>query len=253
MRQVFDNHLSEKDLVYEAETELSELNENNILKPYAYQTLFAQIVEQHLNKINANVDVTMRYNLAWALMSLSFELLKPVKGCIKLYANTWYSQRKGPYFSREFEFRNEEGQLMFHGTTFSVLLEVDKRTVFRKRELPFYLHEPIEEFTIKAEPSFTGGCQLHKIAERKVYNSYIDCLGHVNNCRYGEFAYDALTDEECKNLDRLKRMDFFFLHELRPHDNFSILKAGDGNRIFVQGYNSYKNSPAFDIIMQFAD
>jgi hypothetical protein len=57
----------EKDYIYEVETEVSDLNENNILKPYAYQSLFSQIVEKHLRKINLNVDITMKYNLAWAL------------------------------------------------------------------------------------------------------------------------------------------------------------------------------------------
>jgi hypothetical protein len=46
------------------------------------------------------------------------------------------------------------------------------------------LHEPTENFTIESGPTF-------------------DRLGHVNNCRYGEFAYDAFTDEERQNLTRL--------------------------------------------------
>jgi len=245
--------ISEKDKVYELEFEPSALNENNYLKPYAYQNLFAQLVEQHLNNININVDTTMKYNMAWALMSLSIELVKPVEGCMRLYANTWYSQRRGPFFRREFVFKNRNGEMMFEGSSFSVLLNVEKRTVYRKKELPFFLHEPTEFFTIEATPTFRTSLDFDKIDERRVYNSYIDCLGHVNNCRYGEFAYDAFDDNERQNLARLKRMDLYFISELRIDDTFSILKAHDGSKLLVRGYNTIKDNIAFDIISTFAN
>jgi acyl-ACP thioesterase len=210
-------------------------------------------VEQHLNNINVNVDTTMKYNLAWVLMSLSFELVKPVEGCMKMYANTWYSQRRGPFFRRELVFKNENGEVMFQGSTFSVLLDVEKRTIYRKKDLPFLLSEPTEDFTIEARPTFKTDLEFEKVDERKVFNSYIDCLGHVNNCRYGEFAYDAFTDEERQNLAKLKRLDINFLSELRNKDIFSILKAYDGNKVLVRGYNNIKDNIAFDIIFEFAE
>lgn len=244
---------TEKDFVYELETEVSLLNENNILKPYAYQVLFAQLVEQHLNKINANVDMTMKHNLAWALMSISIEFFKPIEGCIKMYANTWYSKRQGPFFRREFVFRNEKGELLFHGSSFSVLLDVSKRTIYRKKELPFIISEPLEDFVMEASPTFKTDLEFVKVDERKVFNSYIDCLGHVNNCRYGEFAYDAFTDEERQNLSKMKRMDIHFLSELRNKDTFSILKAYDDQKTLIRGYNNTKEDISFDIIMEFAE
>ncbi|TEB15468.1 Acyl-ACP thioesterase [Pelotomaculum sp. FP] len=243
----------EKDYLYEVETEPSVLNDYNILKPYAYQNLFAQIVEKHLRNINVNVNITRKYNLAWVLTSLSFELVKPVEGCIKMYANTWYSQRRGPFFRRELVFRNENGEVMFHGSTFSVLLDVEKRTIYRKKELPFLLGQPTGDFTIEASPTFKTNLEFCKVDERKVLNSHIDYLGHVNNCRYGEFAYDAFTDKERQNLAKLKRMDFNFTSELRKKDTFSILKAYDGNKVFVRGYNDIKDNTAFDIKFEFSN
>ena len=77
--------MNELDYVYDVEIEVSELNENNFLKPYAYQNIFAKIAEQHLNKINLNVDTTMKYNMAWVLMSISIEIVKPVEGCTSQY------------------------------------------------------------------------------------------------------------------------------------------------------------------------
>jgi len=157
------------------------------------------------------------------------------------------------FFAVSLCLRNENGEVMFHGSTFSVLLDVEKRTIYRKKELPFLLGEPTGDFTIEASPAFKTNLEFCKVDEREVFNSHIDCLGHVNNCRYGEFAYDAFTDKERQNLAKLKRMDINFISELRNKDTFSILKASDGNKLLVRGYNNIKDNTAFDIKFEFAN
>lgn len=242
---------AERDCIYEAETEVALLNENGIMKPHAYQALFAQIAEKHLNKYHVNIDDTMKYGFAWALVSLVIEIDSPVKSCEPLYANTWHSQHKGPYFRRELEFKNASGETVFKGSTFSILLDYEKRSVYRKRELPFPLPDPEEFFTIEASPTMKTKLEFTKVDERRVYNSYIDCVGHVNNCRYAEFAYDAFTDDEKARLCDMKRMEIYFISELRPCDTFSILKAWDGDKMYVRGHNNMKNDTAFDIVLYF--
>lgn len=242
---------NEKDFIYEITPDVSELNEYGYLKPYAYQNVFGTIAERHLNKINLNVDTTMKYGLAWVLISISLEIVKPVKGCIKLFAQTWHSQKKGPFYRRELVFKDEEGTLLFHGSTFSVLLDLETRTVFRKKETPFYVDAPIQDFTIDAKPSFKPDIPFIEVDKRKVYNSYIDCLGHVNNTRYGEFAYDALNSEEKESLDKMKRYEVFFLSELRDKDIFSVQRANINNRIIIKGVNESNGESSFDVLIDF--
>jgi len=242
--------MREKDHVYEIIPDISDYNENNCLKPYAYQKMFSKLVERHLSRINLNMDVTMKYNLAWVLISLSLELVKPTEGLRKLYAQTWYSQRKGPFFRREFVFSDENSELVFHGSTFSVLMDIANRSVYRKKETPFELNCTSDEFTIEASPAFKTDMDFEKVDERKVYSSFIDCLGHVNNARYGEFAYDALDEEEKNNLQKIKRYDMFFLSELRKNDTFSVLKAKDDQNIIIRGINNDTGNISFDIIMK---
>ncbi|NLX63910.1 MAG: hypothetical protein GX022_03905 [Clostridiaceae bacterium] len=243
--------INEKDFVYEIKPDFSELNEFGYLKPYAYQNLFGAIAERHLSKINLNVDTTMKYGLAWVLISISLEIIKPVKGCIKLFAQTWHSQKKGPFFRRELVFKDENGDLLFHGSTFSVLLDLNTRTIFRKKETPFHIGPGIPEFTIEASPFFKTDIDFKTIDKRKVYNSYIDYLGHVNNTRYGEFAYDAFTDEEKENLHKMKRYEVFFLSELRDKDIFSVQRANIDNRIIIRGINEKSGETSFDVIIDF--
>jgi acyl-CoA thioesterase FadM len=252
---MMDGSLVEKDHVYEVEIEVSDLDENSLLKPYAYQALFARLAEKHLNLLNLNVDMTLGHNLAWALVSMSLEFRIPVRSCMRLSATTWHSQRKGPFFRRELVFRNGDGEVMFHGSTFSVLLDLGNRSVYRKKELPFPIHDAVEEFTIDASPTVRTHSSYEQTERRTVRNSQIDPLGHVNNCRYGEFAHDALTEQECGNLGNLGRMDIHFVSELRKGDAFSIWKAcemeDDCSRIMVRGRNDVTGAVSFDVMLTF--
>ncbi|HZK57973.1 MAG TPA: acyl-ACP thioesterase domain-containing protein [Clostridia bacterium] len=243
----------EKDYTYEVNNETSDLNQNNILKPYGYQKLFGQVVDLHLDNINLSMDMTMERNLAWALVSLSVEIIEPVKGIIKMHAQTWHSQRKGPFFRREFSFKNKEGKTLFHGSSFSVLLDINKRTIYRKRVLPFDVikPEPDGDFTIEADPTTNIDPEFEKVDQRRVHNSHIDCIGHVNNICYGKFAYDAFSEAECMNIHNLKRMDLYFKSELKNNDIFSTLKAHENNKIIVRGYNDAKSENSFDAIFEF--
>ncbi len=241
----------EKDYIYEITPDISDLNENGLLKPYAYQNLFAKIAEEHLNKINLNMDTTIKHNLAWALISISLEIVKPVQGCGKLFAQTWHSHKKGPYYRRELVFKNSDGDLLFQGSTFSILLDLNTRAVFRKKETPFPVGAPIEDLTIEASPTFKSKFQYNEVEDRKVYNSHIDYLGHVNNIRYGEFAYDALTDDEKNNLDHLKRYEIYFISELRCNERFSIMRTDNDNSIIIRGTNLSRDQHSFDVVMSF--
>lgn len=241
----------EKDYTYEVNNETSDLNQNNILKPYGYQKLFGQVVDLHLDNINLSMDMTLERNLAWALVSLSAEIIEPVRGIVKMHAQTWHSQHKGPFFRREYIFKNRNDEILFHGSSFSVLLDMNKRTIYRKKEFPFVMFEPDEDFTIDAGPTDNTNLEFEKVDQRRVYNSHIDCLGHVNNTCYGMFAYDAFSRAECMNMHNLKRMDIYFKSELRNNDIFTILKAHENNRIIVRGYNDARAENSFDAIFEF--
>lgn len=239
----------EQSFLHQLDVEVSYLNEQNIMKPSAYQALFAQLAERHLAVFGADANVTMQYDLSWALISISIDVVKPIDHCMRLYAKTWYSGRKGPFYRRELVFYDEENNIRFQGSTFSVLLELSSRSIYRKKELPFALTEPSEVFCIDAEPRFREDLPFSKVDERRVYNSYIDNLGHVNNRHYGDFAFDVLTEEELAKMPTLSRMDFYFIAELRNHDLFSLEKAQSENHIFVRGQNILKEELAF--VVQF--
>lgn len=244
--------VQEHTYVHELDVEIAYLNENQTLKPSAYQALFAQLAENHLYSFGAGANVTLKHDLAWVLISISIEISKPIDKCMKLYANTWYSQRKGPYYRRELIFYNDKNDIMFKGSTFSILMNVKDRSVFRKKELPFSLTTPYPKYCVEASPHFRDEGDFDIVETRKVLNSFIDGYGHVNNRYYSNFAYDAFNEEEKNRLSKLKRMDIYFKSEMRLNDSFTIKKSADQNQIIIQGYNNTKDDISFDIVFKFA-
>ncbi len=242
---------SEKDCVYELLATASYFNQHSQLKPYAYQILFEQMAERHLFQLHLNIDETMQHGLAWALISMSVEVVTPIEKSMTLYGNTWFSAHRGPYFRRELLIKDAHGQVMFKGSTHSVLLDIEKRSVFRKKVIPFPMHEPTPVFLLEASPGYKIDVDMASVLERTVQPSQIDCLGHVNNCRYGELAYDVFSEDEQENLKDLKRMDIYFLSELRAGDHFTMRKACESNQLFFQGYNNTKDDVSFNIVMDF--
>ncbi|MGI6751253.1 MAG: hypothetical protein ACOX4U_01355 [Anaerovoracaceae bacterium] len=252
------NSSLEQDFIYEVPVEVAHFNEHNMLKPHAYQMLFSSIVGEHLTMFNSNMSETMRYGLAWALISQSYEIKKPITDSMKLNAQTWFSKRRGPYFRREALFKNKQGEIMFIATSYSILLYLENRGIFRKRQTPFPMAPPHENLLMEADPTFKTKLSFSDIEERKVYNSYIDSLGHVNNCRYGEFAYDVFEESEKSRLSTLKRMDAYFISEMRNKDVFMLQKAvelpdekRDDYRITVRGKNQTKDDIAFAMVLSF--
>lgn len=239
---------------YDVDVEVSLLNENRHLKPHAYQFLIADVASRHLSRFHVNTDDTIPLGLSWALISLHVDVVRPIRGCEHLLAQTWHSGSKGPYFRRELIFRDTKGQTVFQAVTFSILLDVKKRSILRPRildELSIQLPEPYPKRLFSANPTRKFHLDYASSEIRRVYNSYLDPLGHVNNCRYGEFAYDTFTPEEKQRLNHLKRMEVYFESELRPQDTFTVGKAKEGDSLFFRGHNLKRENTSFDVVMTF--
>lgn len=239
------------DDTYKLNIEFSALDENRNMKPSSYQLLFNSLANMDLLKHGGSFDETIKYGFSWAIISIAAEISLPVHDCISLYGKTWLSDIKGPYYRREIAFYDENDKLRFTGVIFSVLIDIKTHNISRKRDLPFFITEPDKTFLIKAKPRYKCNVALTDIETRTVRPSYIDLLSHVNNCCYGDFAFDALSQEERAKMGDLKRIEYYFNSELRPNDEFTIRKAGTEDNILVSGYNENKQDDSFFINMFF--
>jgi acyl-ACP thioesterase len=233
---------------YPMDCETIHFNEFGAFKLASYQSLFASIAERHLNRYGLNIQTTLKTGYAWVLIGLTVEVVLPILEPMTLIANTWHSQREGIYFRREFVLKDQHGNVRFQGASFSVLIHLDKRTIFKDAILPFPVpFEPTIKHVVETTPRLTTILGLTPQYTLNVPSSYIDRLGHVNNVRYGDMVYDALTPDEQQRLHQLKRMQMSFSSELNTNDQVTILKGIFDQQFYFRGYHERKLKSSFDV------
>ena len=246
--------LKEQDFTYPMETEVYHLNGKQIVKPSSYLLLFSRIAETHLETFEANFSRLSKFGYSWALISISVDIDHPFGACVPLVGKTWASARRGPYFRREMQFTHADGTPCFRGSTQSVLIDLESRSVYRKKELPLPIPEETPEFcTEGTRTHFRDQLEFTEGPVRTVFPSDIDALGHVNNCRYGDYAFDAMTAEERELLAGLRHMDVYFISEMREDDTFAMEKAylPEEKRLVVRGHNLTKDDISFVLDFRF--
>ncbi len=234
---------TELDHTYKLKVEFAHLDSQGYIKPHGYQHLIGRIVDEHLENYHVDFNSCMEKKFGWVVVSLHFKIEKHVQGCANLHVKTWHSERKRIYFRREVKAFDDAGDVVFLATIYSVLMDLNAQAIHRKEELPFKLVAPHPEITLDVAPVFKQKLEYNNNCERTVLRSYIDAFGHVNNCRYGEFAFDALSDKHA-DLSKLNGFSIYFCSELRLNEIFMIEESIQ-DKIVLHGYNKSTQKTSF--------
>lgn len=212
-----------------------ELNEHSFLKPAGYHELICAIGEAASTHNGQALCDTLRRGYAWAFASLSIDVLNPVRDCSPLTARTWLSPARSPFYRREIEVKSESGVVMLHGTIFLVPLGLeDHRIVFDRDRLDYSPEILPEQVIADARSRMNEPAGFIPVETRTVRASDIDALGHMNNCRYAAFMYDALSAAQRSRFERPFRYSIDFRRQLEPDSTVSI-ELLDGETVYVRG------------------
>ncbi len=234
---------TEQQHLHTVKVDFAYLDAQGYIKPHGYQHIIGKVIDTHLSLYKVDFTSCLEKKLGWVLVSLHVDIQKHVQGCETLHIRTWHSQRKRLYFRREIEARDASGEVVFVATIYSILMDFATHSVYRKAELPFTLEEPHPAFALDVEPVFKEKLPYTKVCERTVLRSYIDAFGHVNNCRYGEFIFDALTDEQA-DLSQIQGFSLYFCSELKLNDVF-YMEEHSHTDIVLHGYNASSQKTSF--------
>ena len=240
--------MDEKQFSYPLELGIAMFNGDGALKPDAYQALYMQAVEPHLMNIEMDEARIMRdFGVAWVLISMAVELRRPVRPDDRLTAQTWNSTEKSRLlFRREMIVRDSAGEAVFTAATFSALLDLNARRVCTDRELIAKFYLPAGEKLMEASDRLRIKTPETAPAETlRVRPSWIDGVGHVNNFRYGEMAYDALSDAQRAAIGSLKRMELYFVNETHLGDEICLHRIDAEDAAVVTASLAGEPRPAF--------
>ena len=225
---------NEKEMLHAMHVDVSMYNASGALVPSAYQKLVINMIEEHLDGIEMGETAFMnKYGLSWILLYMAIELKRPISPSMHLSARTWHSQTIPPYFRRDFEILDNTGDRIAVGATLSALFFTETRKLCMDREKIALADIGHGELLLDIERRFICKEQFDLVEKRRVRPSMLDGVGHVNNTRYGDFVYDAMSERERKRLGKLSRLDVWFTSELTEGSEFTVERAAAGDHLAI--------------------
>ena len=240
--------MDEKQYSYPLELGVAMFGGHGALKVSAYQELYMQAVEPHLKNIGMDEAKLMReMEVAWVLIAMTAEPLRTIHPDDALHARTWNTTENARLlFRREFAFYDEAETPVLRGATFSALLDLKKRRVCTDRELIGRFTLPAGETLLEASDRLRMKTPAETPAETLTARpSWEDAVGHVNNFRYGEMVYDALSDAERGRMAELSRLELYFVNETKPGDRLALHRVEDAEHTTVTVSLTDAPRPAF--------
>ncbi len=228
--------MKEKDAKYKVTIDMLMRNENNVFTPVGYQRMLIDVVERHFAFVGADEHTLLAKGISWVLLSMTAEKRSEIKPSESLTARTWISGKSGFTYRREIAVFHEDGTLALVGALFFAMIDLEKRRICRNPEL--YAKEPEEfgEELLKAESRIKENVSDWETKEiLTVRPSWLDAVGHVNNVRYFEMAYDALSEEEREKMEELNRFEMYFIGELHKEEKVILRCKKEKNMVMVAG------------------
>ncbi len=230
-------HLPEESMQqYPLQVDVSMYNPNGIFYPASIQRMAFSMISSHLKHLQMdNSKLTRQYGISWVMLSFSAEICRPLSLTETFEGRTWHVFAKPPICRRDFLISDSKGPVV-KGATYSTMVHIETRRICTDRALLRKMElengDPILQATHRAPALPVDSTDA---GQRTVFPSWIDGVGHVNNLRYPEMAYDTLTREERLKVDCFRRMDVWFQHELTEGANCRLRKASAPDSILVCG------------------
>ncbi len=214
----------ERQMEYRALVDSSMLNSRRDMQISGLLRIIETTLEEHLLDIGMdNPRLVREENVSWAFLSLTSEVYGRIEPGEVLTGRTWFSGRRGPLFRRELEYCHADGRRAAATTCFSGLIDLKARRIIRDRTYLERYTLPAGEPLIEAESRMTPRLEEYREADRRrVYPSWLDGLGHVNNARYGDMIFDTLSAAGCCE-GQLRRLELYFVGELHEGEEVALM------------------------------
>ena len=238
--------MDEKQMEYKSLVDSSMLNSRRDIQISGLLRIIETTLEEHLLDIGMdNPKLVREENVSWAFLSLTSEVLSPIEPGEVLIGRTWFSGRRGPLFRRELEYRHADGSRAVSMSCFSGLIDLTARRIIRDRAYLERYSLPVGDQLLDADSRMNPEIVKYREADRrKVYPSWLDGLGHVNNARYGDMIFDTLSAAG-SFAGILRRLELYFVGELHEGEEVALLLREDPGCASVLGVHGHSGEAAF--------
>lgn len=195
-----------------------EVDPRGALAPRVLCAYLQEVAGRHAAGLGVSMGRLRETGLAWVLRRLRVEAAREIRQGERLLVETWPSGVDGVMATREFEIRDESGELVGVASSQWVVVNVATRTVVRLPAGVGRLAPAPRAATLKlgrgALPTAETWSTVSPVVVRR---GDLDVVGHVNNTRYVEWLWESLPDGVWER-QRLVSLEIVFLGEARHGD-----------------------------------
>lgn len=211
-----------------------------LLRPSAFLDLAQEIAIIGAETLNFGDKQLKPYDCAWVLARQHVRFERPVRHADRIRMVTWHKGLDGPYFLRDYQLLDAEGNPAVNSTSSWVVMNLAERRIARadfiSSIIPGAPQSPdhaVEERAPKV--NLPRGTELEPIGEHRVLYSDVDHNRHANNVKYTAWVMDALPQELVYEKS-LRELTVNFNREVRPGETVELFHAlaSDGAHI-VEG------------------
>ncbi len=199
--------------------------------------IFQDMATLHAEMIGIGHDEMLASGVLWAVVRTKLEIVRDPKYFQVVTVRTWPHSLSRFSFLRDFEMRDEEGNLLVQASQEWVLMDVSTRKFASAKDFyqgpTDFCEDRVFEKKARKSPDFDEGnrpaCQI--------VPSYtdIDLNGHVNNAMYANFIVNALNPG---SEGAIKTMQIDYRYEVHPNEPITVLTLVEDGRVLSKGVNA---------------
>ena len=201
------------------------------MRPITLMNELQGLAGKHADLLGVGRDVCLEKNIAWVLTHIFVDIVDMPRSDEVLVYSTWPSNTGAVRSERDFEIRDENGNLKIRAISQWVLIDLNSRRPVRISDyFPNWngLPERVWDREFDKATDFVP-TKSHVMACRF---DDIDVNQHINNAVYAVWATESVGFEY-RNQHKLKGIDIYFEHEINPNTptvRIEIAKDGDISR-----------------------
>jgi len=222
------------------------------LKPSTILWFVQEIAGRHCVQLGTDWDTLAKKNMFWAVIRHRVQISRLPKKGENLRIETWPMPTTRVAYPRNVVAFDEAGNVLFRSISLWVLMDLNTRAMILPGKSGVEVTGILRGDELPTPPSLPPE-QLTQCARRTVRFTDLDLNGHMNNCRYLDWAYDLLPSafHECH---QIRDFTLGYLSEAREGDCLSLIYTLDSDntvRLEIQREDGEKNHRVFCARLQY--
>ena len=212
------------------------------LKPSAISWFVQEIAGRHCIQLGTDWDTLAAKGMFWAIIRHRVRIQRLPKKGETIRIDTWPMPTTRVAYPRNVVAFDAEGKELFRTTSLWVLMDLHSRSMILPGKSGVDVPGMLQGDELPA-PASLAPVELEELTQRQVCFTDLDINGHMNNCRYLDWAWDLLPSHfhEQSNLqeftlgylnEAIEGQTLQLHHQIQPDGHFRLeITRPEGEKI----------------------